>query len=73
MSKGNPVLNCRISPETLEAVEAQLAISAVHRRSGPYTVASFIESAVIEKLRKMKRSAGRRGQSAHVGRYRDSQ
>ena len=59
MAKGSPVVSVRIPAELLELVKEVIDRSADTRRDGPWTLSSFIVSAVEEKLEKMARSAGK--------------
>lgn len=61
MSKGNPIVQCRIDAETMNLVLAQLQMTAEHANSRTVLdneVSSFVRIAVREKLAKMER--GRR-------------
>jgi hypothetical protein len=70
MSKGNPVVHCRIDRETLAAVEAQIRMTKEHETRNTImedAVASFVAIAIREKLAKMKRSReGRKRKAARV-------
>jgi hypothetical protein len=55
-SKGSPIVSCRISQVLLQRVKEQLEMSAIWRRAEPWTLATFVEAAIREKLHKMKRS-----------------
>jgi hypothetical protein len=57
--RGSPVVSFRIPAELLEQVYQAVARSAHTRRDGPWTLSSFIVSAIAEKLKKMARSAGK--------------
>jgi hypothetical protein len=59
MSKGNPQIGTRITPEFMAWVEKQVESLNYHqsrRNDEPWDVARFIRAAIIEKLKKMKRS-----------------
>jgi hypothetical protein len=57
--RGSPVLSFRAPVELVEQMYQAVARSAHTRRDGPWTVSSFIVSAIEEKLEKMARSAGK--------------
>lgn len=59
MSQGSPIVTLRLPPELLAMIDEYVEKSADKRREEPWTRSSFILSAVIDKLRKMNRSAGR--------------
>ncbi len=66
-TKGNPVLGCRVSRTLLARLEAQLQLSAIWRRGEQWTRATFIESAIREKLDKMARGRRPRRKKVKVG------
>jgi hypothetical protein len=60
MSRGNRVILTRFDPETVAEIERIVAKSIDSRREEPWTLSSFVRSAVAEKLDKMRRSRRRR-------------
>lgn len=68
-SKGNPVVKCRIEPETLNAIQREVAISVHRRRKGPHTQASWVADAIRMKLEHVRRCRGeyRRRRGDHAG------
>jgi hypothetical protein len=57
--RGSPVLSIRVPVELHEQMYQAVSRSAHTRRDGPWTLSSFIVSAIEEKLKKMARSAGK--------------
>jgi hypothetical protein len=63
-SKGRPVVTARISRELYDELLAMIESANVWREGEPYNVCTFLETAIGEKIAKMKRSRGVRGQGA---------
>jgi hypothetical protein len=72
MSRGSPVVSIRIPAELLALVDQAVARSVDTRRDGPWTLSSFIVSAVEEKLKKMARSSGKAQSPLPASYQRDS-
>lgn len=61
-SAGTPRSTVRIPTELMERIQTQIDSLLVHSPKGDWTVGEFIRVACEEKLKKMARSRGSRGQ-----------
>lgn len=55
-TKGRPQIGTRVSEEVYAELLDQIELSNLYRREEPWTIATFVEQAIVEKLAKMKRS-----------------
>ena len=60
MSKGNRMVGLRLPPDVSEALDREIAAINATRADEPYTVASFILSAVRLRLRRLEEDRRRR-------------
>lgn len=65
-TKGNPQIKCRVTPDVYDQILEEIEISADTRRAGPYTLSSFAETAIVEKLDKIRRGRGEKGRRPSV-------
>jgi hypothetical protein len=63
-SKGRPIVSARISEELYDALLDMIESANIYKEGEPYNFCTFIETAIAEKVSKMKRSRGLRGQGA---------
>jgi hypothetical protein len=63
-SKGRPQIGTRISHELYAEMMEMIAAANQYRKGEPYSVCSFVETAIAEKIAKMKRSRGVKGGGA---------
>lgn len=55
-SKGRPIINARVSRELYDQILDQIELSNTTRFGEPWTVSTFTERALAEKIAKMRRS-----------------
>lgn len=60
MSKGNPLVALRFTPEELAQIDTYIAETAAVRHKGPWDRSAFIRAAVTEKLAHLARSGNKR-------------
>lgn len=63
-SKGSKVLQVRVPPDLLAAVELQIQQRNIFTREAPWNISDWIRCAMEEKLKKMERSRRSRDKSA---------
>lgn len=56
MSKGRPILHCRVDPLLIEDMEMAIELRNLWSREKPWTTADFLAIAIREKIDKMIRS-----------------
>jgi len=56
MSKGNPIVQIRLTAETISRIESIIHLSNMRRKDAPYDLSSWIRHAIKEKLDKLARS-----------------
>lgn len=61
-TKGRPMIGVRMSREMKADLLEQIAFSNEHRRDEPWTVSTFCETAIAEKLAKMRRGRRQKAQ-----------
>lgn len=66
MSRGTKAFSYRIPPGLVDLVEATIKLRNRHADGQPWTQSDFIRVAILEKIRKMDRSRGRRIEETRV-------
>lgn len=64
MSKGNPKIIIRVSPDTLAKIREAIDSNNVRRGAEPYDLSGWIRQAIEERLAKLER--GRKGSGRKV-------